>query len=168
MKSIILFLSITFLYAQTSFSQSSKKEEKEKAKQENYEKIKALVKSKKIEIRALKANPTKGPQVDLTTRENFLIVSNDSARADLPYYGRAYSGGYSSGDAGIIFSNVMENYQEKWNDKKYNVTITFRAKGPDDSFNCTVSIYSPENASISISSNKKQSIRYSGILTSKN
>lgn len=82
----------------------------------------------------------------------------------MPYFGRAYSGGYSSSDGGIKFDGMMENYDVQQNDKKRRITVKFKVKGTDDTYNCTLSISSMESASLSISSNKKQAISYTGFI----
>ncbi|MCK5367021.1 MAG: DUF4251 domain-containing protein, partial [Cyclobacteriaceae bacterium] len=84
--------------------------------------------------------------------------------AEMPYFGRAFSGGYSGSDGGIKFDGLMENYDVQQNDKKRRIMVKFKVKETDDSYNCTLSISSMESASLSISSNKKQGISYTGII----
>lgn len=153
-----------FFLSLTGFTQNSKKEDKEKKKQEHYEQIQALVESGKYEFIGRKANPQKGRQIDLTTRSNFLRISSEKASADMPYFGRAYSGGYSSSDGGIKFDGPMENLEVQQNDKKRRVIIKFKVKGTVDMYTCTLSISSLENSSLSVSSNKKQGISYTGTI----
>ncbi len=164
MKNLLFSISILFLFSLTVFAQDSKKEAKNKKKQEQYEKILELVKSEKYEFTGRKANPQQGRQIDLTTRHNFLRINGENAMAEMPYFGRAFSGGYSSSDGGIKFDGPMENYDVQQNDKKRRIMVKFKVKETDDSYNCTLSISSMESASLSISSNKKQGISYTGII----
>ena len=83
----------------------------------------------------------------------------------MPYFGRAYSGGYSSSDGGIIFDGPMETYDVSTNDKKRRVTIKFKVKGTDDTYTCTLTVSGINNASLSVISNKRQSISYTGYLS---
>ena len=80
----------------------------------------------------------------------------------MPYFGRAYSGGYSTGGAGIEFNGQMESYDVNKNDKKRRVTIKFKVKGKDDSYACTLTVSGLNSASLSVSSNKRQTISYNG------
>ena len=45
-----------------------------------------------------------------------------------------------------------------------NVMIKFKVKGEGDTYNCTLSLSSADNASLSILSNNKQSISYTGYI----
>ena len=163
-KSILLF-SILSLLSIAVLAQDSKKEAKDKKKQEQYENVQKLIMSKKYEFEGRKANPKGGRQIDLTTRGNFLRIDGSKANADMPYFGRAYGGsGYSNSDGGIKFDGPMETYDVEKNDKKRRHTIKFKVKGTDDTFSCTLTISSMESASLSVTSNKKQGISYSGFI----
>ena len=164
MKNYLISFSVLFLFSLTVFAQDSKKEAKEKKKQEQYETILKLVQSEKYEFIGRKANPQKGRQIDLTTRSNYLRIIGENVAADMPYFGRAYSGGYSSSDGGINFDGPMENYTVDKNDKKRRLTINFKVSGSDDNYNCTLTISGMESASLSISSNKRQVIGYTGFV----
>ncbi len=162
-KSILLF-SILSLWSIAVLAQDSRKEAKDKKKQEQYENVQKLILSEKYEFEGRKANPQGGRQIDLTTRGNFLRIDGNKSTADMPYFGRAYSGGYSSTDGGIKFDGPMETYDVEKNDKKRRLTIKFKVKGTDDTYSCTLTISSMESASLSVTSNKKQGISYSGFI----
>ena len=164
MKSIILFPALLLFMVHTSLAQESKKDAKAQQREVQYQDVLYLLKSKEYEFIGRKANPQKGPLIDLTTRSNFLRIDNNNAAADMPYFGRAYSGGYSSSDGGIKFDGIMENYQLIQNDKKKKVTVKFKVKGEGDVYNCTLSLSGKENASLSVLSNNKQGINYTGII----
>lgn len=164
MRYFIISFSFIFFLSLTVFAQNSKKEAKEKKKQEQYEMIKEFVQSGKYEFIGRKANPQSGRQIDLTTRSNFLRINGENAAAEMPFFGRAYSGGYSSSDGGIKFDGPMEDFDIQQNDKKKRVVIKFKVRGTGDTYSCTLSISSMESASLSVSSNKKQVISYTGIV----
>ena len=145
-------------------TQNSKKEAKEQKKEEQYQQIIELVQSESYAFEGRKANPQKGPQVDLTTRSNFLRIDSGNATADMPFFGRAYSGGYSSSDGGIKFDGLMEAYDVQYNEKKKRLTIKFEVKGSDDTYKCTLSISNLSNALLNVTSNKRQAISYTGIV----
>ena len=49
--------------------------------------------------------------------------------------------------------------------KKYRVIITFSIKGESETYNCPLEGGAVESASLSITSNKRQHIRYTGALS---
>ena len=97
-------------------AQDSKKEAKELKKEEQYQDLLKLIDTQQYAFRGNKANPQQGRQIDLTTRDNFLGIDKDNAHADMPYFGRAYSGGYSPDGGGIDFDGQMEGYNVNKND----------------------------------------------------
>lgn len=157
---ILLLCTIIF----TSSAQTSKKEAKEQKKEEQYQQIIKLVQSQNFEFTGRKANPQKGPTIDLSTRQNFVRIKGENATGDMPYFGRAFSAGYSSSDGGIKFDGLMENYDVQKNDKKRRISIKFKIKGADDTYSCTFTISSTESASLSVTSNKRQVINYTGMI----
>ena len=68
----------------------------------------------------------------MTTNPNFLRIKSDKGSADMPYFGRAYSGGYSGSDGGIKFDGPFESYDVTKNDKKQRIVIKFKVKGSGD------------------------------------
>jgi len=147
------------------FSQDSKKDTREKEKEEQYQALLLLINNQQYEFRANRANPQRGPQVDLTTRENFLRINKEHAAADMPYFGRAFSAGYSASDGGVQFEGPMETYEVIKNDKKRRLTIKFKIKGPDDTYTCTLNVSAPNSAILSVISTRRQTISYSGVVS---
>ena len=85
--------------------------------------------------------------------------------ARLSYFGELKGGGRLGGDAGINFDAQLEDYKVVENDKKSRVIITFRIKGKAETYNCTLEVRSLESTSLSVSSNRRQFIRYTGTLS---
>ena len=160
MKYLVLIPLLILVIGTISLAQDAKKEKKA----EQYEELLELIESEKYEFIGRKANPQRGPQIDLTTRPNFLSIQSGDATADMPFFGRAYNIGYSSNDGGIKFNGPMESYNMKKNDNKYRVTIKFKVKGVGDTYNCTLSISSLENATLSVTSNNRAPISYNGFI----
>ena len=160
----LLFCCALFL-SFVSIAQNSKKEEKAQNKAAQYQQVMELLNSGGFEFIAQRANPQRGPQIDLTNRSNYLRIERNNASAEMPFFGRAYSGGYSSSDGGIRFNNAMENFQVTENKKKTSISVKFRVKGEGDTFNCTLIASSLENASLSVLSTNKQAISYTGSIS---
>ena len=162
MKRIIILGIILFAFFSTIVEAQNNKKQK---KAERYQKVLELINSKNFEFIGRKANPQGGRQIDLTTRINSLKITGDKATADLPYFGRAFSGGYGDTGGSINFDGPYESYTVNANDKKARVTITFKVKGPSDTYNCTLTLSSLDNATLTVSSNKRQTIRYHGFIS---
>ena len=142
------------------FAQNSKEDKKEA----RYQAVLELIETEKFEFIAKRANPPKVRSIDLTTNPNFLRINKGSAHADIPYFGRAFSGGYSSSDGGIKFDGPFETYDVQKNENKKRVIIKFKVKGADDTYSCTLTLNSIENVSLNVISNKRQSINYTGYI----
>ncbi|NJN25446.1 MAG: DUF4251 domain-containing protein [Cyclobacteriaceae bacterium] len=162
MKPTLFFVTILLFTGSACIAQESKKEAKARQLEGAYQQVLELLKSKQFEFVAQKALPMRGRQIDLTTRNNYLRVNGDKVEADMPYFGRAYTGGYSTSDAGIKFNHTPEEYELVTNDKKNRALVKFRVKGDGDSYNCTLQLSSLGNASLSVISNNKQGINYTG------
>jgi hypothetical protein len=166
MKQYSITLALIMLFYIGTLAQASKEDQKEQKKQERYQKIIELVESGQYEFNGQKANPQSGRQIDLTTRANFLRVDGTNAAAEMPYFGRAYNGvAYTGGDGGINFDGPMEDYAVQLNDKKRRITVTFSVRSNNDNFRCRLTITSPDNATLLVTSNNRQSISYSGSIS---
>ncbi len=160
MKRLSIILLLLFAASFLSVAQKSKNQKK----QERYQKALKLVEAKQFEFIGRKANPQGTRQIDLTTRINFMRIDGDKAIADMPYFGRAYSGGYSPTDGGINFDAPYEQYSVDKNEKKGRVTITFKVKSNSDTYNCTLIISGIDNVTLTVSSNRRQTISYYGYI----
>jgi hypothetical protein len=155
-----IFIISLVLISFTALAQASKKEKKEAA----YQKALELIESQQFEFTARRALPPKVRAIDLSTNSNFLIVNKDKGKAQIPYFGRAFSGGYSSSDGGIRFDGTFESYDVQKNDKKNRATIKFKIRGEGDNYTCTLTIPGLQNVSLNVLSNNKQSINYTGFI----
>lgn len=160
---ILLLLGIYLMPGIHAVAQGKDDDDHFRKKQQAYEQLLNLVHSRQFVFTGEWAIPTRGPRVNLTTRPNKLTVHGDSATADFPYFGRAFSGGYGNGK-GISFDAGLESYDVKTNDKKQQVAVRFRVQGKEDRYTCTLNVYGPENASLSVVSNHRQQIRYDGAI----
>lgn len=164
MKKLCLTLSIISIFALSSFAQSSRKAEKNRQRDEQYKLAQNLMDAGKYQFIGRRAITQKGRSIDLTTRSNFLVIKDDKAVADMPYFGRAFSAGYSSTDGGVKFDGPMEEVNIQKNDKKRRIIVRFKVRSPDDTYSCSLTVTGPEAATLSVSSNKRQTITYNGII----
>jgi hypothetical protein len=168
MKTTIRTLSIITLILSFSLTLTaqgkSKKEQKKKAKSEkrfeNYTKTKELLESGNFVFSADRAFPTGMRSIDLTNNPGYIIFKNDSAEADLPFFGRSYSADYG-GNTGIKFRGKIENKDLKYNDKKHRINYAFSVNDKDN-FQISMIISDDGSTNITINSSKKNSISYNG------
>jgi hypothetical protein len=123
--------------------------------------IKNSIESKKYEFNGTFVHPTGGGQIDLFSTPNFMIVSGDTASADLPFYGEAYVAGYGQ-ENGIVFNNQIKEYKSEDQTKKKQFKISFKVSGKTDSFQVYLVVSYNGYASLSINSNNKAPISYVG------
>ena len=144
-------------YAQT------KRELKKLKEADEFSQTRSLVESGSFRFIALRAFPAKGPTIDLATHHAVAEVLDESAKADLPYFGTAHGGvGYSAESGGIVFEGPIEGMNLSVNEKKYRITLTFTVKSGRDNYKCIYTIMGKGSATLGISSSFREQISYDG------
>lgn len=161
MKRMALTFFVVFFSLSAAMDAQSRKELKEQEKLEGYDRMKALVEFGKYSFEANAAFTQKGRRIDLTTNQNSLIIDGSNVDAYLPYFGVVQVPTFS-GDAGIKFENGNTEFNIKYNDKKQNITIKFRANNKTENFNLTFIINSSGFTSLNVNSDKRNTISYHG------
>ena len=162
MNKLFSLLFITLFLASPSIAQT-KKELKAAKKQEEYISTKELINSKQYEFTGEWATSNRGRRINLMSNPTYMKIDNTSADGFFPFFGTGYSGAaYASGGGGIEFKNELENYNVSFNDKKYEISITFKVKGENDYYDILVRVFAGGNTSITISSNNRSTMNYSG------
>lgn len=163
----LLVISVVFLFGVsllTEAQKNDKKQDKKKAKSEKkaeqFSETKELVESRDFVFDADRAFPSGMRSIDLVSNPGTIEVNNESVVADLPFFGRSYTSHYS-GNAGMKFKGEIENEKIEFNEKKRKVFYSFREKDRDF-FDVTMEITYNGGCSVSINSNGKNSISYSG------
>lgn len=163
----VLFLFVGLLVSVNVLSAQTKEEKKALKKQkalEQYTAAKELINSGSYAFDAQSATTQKGKRINLISNPNSLVIINNIAKADLPYFGVAQNVPYGGSDGGINFEGEMQDYQVNFDDKKNKATIRFKAKNNSESFSVILTIYSSDSASLSINSNNRNSINYDGTI----
>ena len=156
----ILFLVFFTATAINSFSQKSKKEQRDSA---TAAATRQMVEEQRYHFNAETAYPPKGRMIQLSPGYT-LKVSKDTVECDLPYFGRAYSGGFgSTSDGGIKFTSVKFDYESKTG-KKGGWIITIKPKDDVDAQQLLLNIYDNGTASLNIISQNRQPISYKGYI----
>ena len=157
---VIFTLSGTLLNAQTK---EEKKKLKEETAQKEYEATKLLIDSGIYTFQANWANTQKGRRISLQGNPTYLKIDDNNVDAYLPYFGALHSPTIGGGGA-IKFEGTVKNYKVKYNDKKKKATVLFNAKNTSENFDINLSIYKSGKASLSVTSNKRNSITYDGVV----
>lgn len=157
---VVLVLAVVTVHAQESKKQSKKEKRAEKeAKQ--IEQTTSLLESKNYAFRATQALPSSGRSVNLDGSFS-LRVKNDMVNCYLPFYGRAYSGGYGGGEGPFNFSLPMKNYNLEKVKKGYEVK--FDVENKNDRIKFHLKVGNTGSSSLIVTSTNRQSISYHGNL----
>jgi uncharacterized protein DUF4251 len=125
--------------------------------------VKTSVESKQFVFHAQTALPTSGRSRQLTS-EYGLTVLSDSLVSNLPFYGRAYSVPYGSGDGGFNFTSTKFEYTASPGKKKgWNISI--KPKDVTDLREFTLSLSDNGYGTLQVLSNNRQPISFTGYIT---
>jgi hypothetical protein len=125
--------------------------------------VKSSVESKQFIFHAQTAQPTSGRSRQLTS-EYDLRIFPDSLVADLPFYGRAYSVPYGSGDGGFQFTSTKFEYTATPG-KKSGWDITIKPKDVSDFREFSLSLSDDGYGTLQALSNNRQPISFRGYIT---
>ncbi len=160
MKAKLCLIIILILTAIPGFSQVQTERVNEIVKEPGRKKqTELLVDSREFIFHARMAMPSGSGAIDLTSHHSFVRFSPEMIESDMPFFGRAYSGaGY--GDTGLHFEGKPDEFTIK--KQKNNYQITARVKGETDFFRIHLSVTLKGYANLSISSNNRETMSFSG------
>lgn len=144
-------------------------------------KLKSVMESRLFEFRAEWANPMASQglyaisnagllppgsnvgAIQITGTNNFLKIQGDTITANLPYFGERRLGGGGYGDnTGIEFNGVPNAYNQAYNPEKNRLEISFEIADKTEDYDVRLTIFPNKNAGLSVNSNQRNSIRYTG------
>jgi len=125
--------------------------------------VKTSVESKQFIFHAQTALPSSGRSHQLTT-EYDLRIFPDSLVSNLPFYGRAYSVPYGTGDGGFQFTSTKFEYTAIPG-KKRGWDITIKPKDVTDFREFSLSLSDDGYATLQALSNNRQPISFRGYIT---
>jgi hypothetical protein len=160
MKTVVLSFFLSFSILMCFAQEKTKQQIKEEQNLAKQKKVEALLDSKEYEFVGNMAYPQRGRSIDLSSNSNYLRVKNDSVHSEMPYFGRAYSGVGYGNSGGLDFAGVMKDYSITKGKK--NFIIKAEVKGVSDYYSITLTVYFDGGASLTISSNNRDSINYRG------
>jgi hypothetical protein len=163
MKARILLMLIFSVITITSFSQATRKGSRAAAEEFRKSQVEALINSRTFVFHARMAIPSAGKSVDLTTYRSYVSFSPDLIESSLPFFGRAYSGVGYGNDTGMHFSGSPEDFLVQKKNKNYQINTS--VQGEQDHYRLTLTISYGGTASLTITSNNRESISYTGDIT---
>jgi len=155
---IVILLSAAIFLSSCSASTSASKKEKAAA---DFEQTAALIESGSFQFIIRSASPSGGRTIQITSPYS-LKAKEGIFEAYLPYFGRAYSGGYGD-SGGIEFNGEPKDLELNRNDSKQEISVSFAIQSDKDSYNVKLNVGSSGYGTLVISSQKRQTITYSGL-----
>ena len=155
---IAVLLTAAIFLSSCSASTSTAKKEKAAA---DFEQTTALIESGSYQFTIRSASPSGGKTIQITSY--YALKANEgNYEAYLPYFGKAYSGGYGN-SGGIEFNGEPKDLQISRNEKKNEISVNFTIKAEKDSYTVKLNVGSSGYGTMVISSQKRQTISYSGL-----
>jgi hypothetical protein len=137
--------------------------QKANKKDEQFKETKALIESGRYEFIVQSVQPT-GARTVHPSSTYTMKVKDNTFNAHLPYFGRVYQP-TMGGSGGITFDGTPENLEISLNEKKRMVNVKFRIQGEHEKYELYLSVGSSGYASLNATSQKRQTITYSGIIS---
>jgi hypothetical protein len=160
MKTIFCFVVIFCFIVSSAVAQEQVKKTKEELKLEKQKETEEMLNSKTFVFVARTAFSSGGKSTSITSGASTIKFTPDLIKSDLPFFGTTTRPtGYGT-DSGMKFEGKPEEYtMEK---KKNGYEIRLVVKTTEDSFRITLNAGSDGYASLSLFSNNRSSMNYSG------
>jgi len=164
-RSVLWSIFLVLVPLALAAQEKTSKELKEERKLEKQKQTESIVNSKTFVFVGTIAYPQGGRSVNLATTSNFIRFSPDLIESDMPFYGRAYSGaGYGGSDGGLTFKGTPGLFTVEKSKKGFQVNA--EVKGEYDNYRISLSVGSEGSGSLSIYSNNRSNMSYSGNISS--
>lgn len=157
---IITFITAAIMLTSCSASSSATRKEKAAA---DFENTAALIEGGNYQFTIRSATPSGGKSIQITSLYT-LEAREGTYQAHLPYFGRAYSGGYGDG-GGIEFNDKPENLKVTRNADKNSISVAFTIAAVDgnEKHDVTLIVGASGYGNLAITSQKRQTISYYGL-----
>ena len=137
--------------------------QKKEKKEEEFKKLTALIESGQYEFSVQSVNPSGGKTIHPSTVYT-MTADQGAFKAYLPYFGRAYQASYG-GNGGIEFDGEPEEVEITRNEKKRNITVSFKISGENDRYTVSLQAGSTGYGTLNITCQKRQPISYYGSIS---
>lgn len=165
MKTITILMFVTLFVVQFPgmAQEKSKKEIKEEKRIEKQKQIEQLVNSKSFVFYANTAMPTGFKNINLTPGTYYVTFLPEQIESFLPFYGKAYTGIGYGGDEGLKFTGKPDPYTVETGKK--NLKVNAKVRLERDTFTIALSVSYSGNASLTVNSNNRSTISFSGYIS---
>lgn len=155
---------LTFLLGLTLSFLSSCLTQKEK--QQHLVLVDSLLKADHFKFVAQQANPLRAnivsPRLQQLNGSYYMLVSKDTVKAYLPYFGVAQQAPYSSSENGIQFTSTDFSYVKNQTKNSYEISI--KPKNYDRANSLFFRISPSGSATLNVSSNHRDPISFTGTI----
>ncbi len=155
---ILVLCTAAFVLSGCSASSSTSRKERDAAK---FQSVAELIESGNFMFTVRSASPAGGRTIQITSLYA-LRASDGTYAAYLPYFGRAYAGGYGM-EGAISFSGEPTGLQIKRDDSKNNISVDFSMQTDQDQYTVSLNVGSSGYGNLIINSQKRQTISYYGL-----
>jgi hypothetical protein len=160
LKFSVLLVVFLFIACFSNAQEKTKKQIKEEKKLALQKEVETLVNSKEFVFIGETAIPAGYRSVTLSTNSNYVKFHRENIESYMPYYGRTYNAGASMSDPGLKFEGNPTEYTLEKTKKEHRIKAV--VKGPADNYTISLIVNFDSSASLSITSNNRNSISYNG------
>jgi len=157
---IITLITAAIFLSACSASSSTAKKEKNAA---DFKQTAALIESGSYKYTIRSATPSGGKTQQISSTYT-MKAWEGKFEAHLPYFGRAYSGGYGDGGS-VKFNGEPEDLEITRKDDKNNITVKFTIKSGSEQYMVNLEVGASGYGNLTITNPKKQPITYYGLVT---
>ncbi|WP_298501609.1 DUF4251 domain-containing protein [uncultured Maribacter sp.] len=138
---------------------------KEQSSEKQYLKIKEMVNSGAYRVDVKFVHPMGGSSINRYGDGYYLKISSKTVECNLPYFGVVHTSGYGNGRS-IVLDATYENYEVNCKDKKQKIVIKFKANNELENYDIILTVFKNGNSSFSVQSINRNTISYSGKISS--
>lgn len=160
MKTHTLLLTALFCFFLANVSAQEKNTKSQKIIQNDPGRIEVLLNSKNFEFIANTAFPTSGGPKNLVGSDYSITFSPEMIVSNMPFYGTAYNGMTIGRDKGMRFKGKPEDFSVDRSKNGFDVSAKLKTR--EDTFSISMSVSDSGLATLSISSNNRETMSYQG------
>lgn len=159
----IILIAIMLLFTGGIQAQRKNKAEQSTKIEQQFKELQALIGTNRFQVTIDRVYPMNGADLTRFNPDGTITVTDSTAQGKLPYFGRAYTLPYGEG-GGIEFDGTIKERNVKTIEKKRksSVLYQFNVAGQNDIYRITIEAFPGGTCSVSINSNNRRHISYSG------
>ena len=162
----LVILALSLMLCQTGVAQKRSKAEKAAQIEKGLQEVQKLVDSQQFQIDIDRVYPQNGMDMSRFNPTGKITIMDSIAKGELPFFGRAYTAPLA-GDNGIEFDDLIKESSSKVVKKRKITAVEYKFSVPrkNDIYEFTISIASNSKCTVTLNSNNKSHISYSGTIS---